>query len=189
MIVDDDAHMQLALRQIVESAGHRVIEANSGQDAIELFEDFSPDLVITAAFVPQSNGIEMIRVIRRMTPAARIIAISGGCVGSGWNCLDSVVVSEANLALQKPFTCSQLLSAIDRALGGRMPVDPTHRNAPLPPAERRLRFPRQPRPSLAALLQSARGGGWMPRGTSAGSPRHKAGFDGPARRSPGNCRN
>jgi len=123
MIVDDDAHIQLALRQIVESAGHRVIEASDGQDAIDLFEEFRPDLVITDVFMPHTDGIEMIRMIRWMTPAARIIAISGGCVGSGWNYLESVVVLGANLALQKPFTCSQLLSAIDRLLGGRTPVD------------------------------------------------------------------
>jgi YesN/AraC family two-component response regulator len=123
MIVDDDAHIQLALRQIVESAGHRVIEASNGQDAIDLFEEFRPDLVITDVFMPHTDGIETIRVIRRMTPAAKIIAISGGCVSSGWNYLNSVVVLGANLALQKPFTCSQLLSAIDHLLGGRTPVD------------------------------------------------------------------
>jgi len=123
MIVDDDVHIQLALRQIVESAGHRVIEASNGQDAIDLFEEFRPDLVITDVFMPHTDGIETIRVIRRMTPAAKIIAISGGCVGSGWNYLGSVVVLGANLALQKPFTCSQLLSAIDHLLGGRTPVD------------------------------------------------------------------
>ncbi len=123
MIVDDDAHIQLALRQIVESAGHRVIEASNGQDAIDLFEEFRPDLVITDVFMPHTDGIETIRMIRRMTPAAKIIAISGGCVGSGWNYLNSVVVLGANLALQKPFTCSQLLSAIDHLLGGRTSVD------------------------------------------------------------------
>jgi YesN/AraC family two-component response regulator len=123
MIVDDDAHIQLALRQIVESAGHRVIEAGNGQDAIDLFGEFHPDLVITDVFMPHTDGIETIRAIRRLTPGAKIIAISGGYVGSGWNYLDSVVVLGANLALQKPFTCSQLLSAIDRLLGGRVPAD------------------------------------------------------------------
>jgi YesN/AraC family two-component response regulator len=123
MIVDDDAHIQLALRQIVESAGHRVIEAGNGQDAIDLFGEFHPDLVITDVFMPHTDGIETIRAIRRLTPGARIIAISGGYVGSGWNYLDSVVVLGANLALQKPFTCSQLLSAIERLLGSRMPVE------------------------------------------------------------------
>ena len=124
MIVDDDPHIQLALRQIVESAGHRVIEAGNGQDAVDLFGEFHPDLVITDVFMPYTDGIEMIRAIRRITPGARIIAISGGYVGSGWNYLDSVVVLGANLALQKPFTCSQLLSAVDRLLGIQMPVEP-----------------------------------------------------------------
>jgi CheY-like chemotaxis protein len=123
MIVDDDAHIQLALRQIVESVGHRVLEAGNGLDAIDLFAEFHPDLVITDVFMPRTDGIETIRAIRRITPSAKIIAISGGCIGSGWNYLDSVVVLGANLALQKPFTCSQLLSAIDRLLGGRAPLE------------------------------------------------------------------
>jgi len=123
MIVDDDPHIQLALRQIVESAGHRVLEANNGQDAIELFGEFHPDLVITDVFMPHTDGIEAIREIRRITPNAKIIAISGGYVGSGWNYLDSVVVLGANLALQKPFTYSQLLSAVDRLLGSRAAVE------------------------------------------------------------------
>jgi CheY-like chemotaxis protein len=122
MIVDDDAHIQLALRQIVESAGHRVIEAGNGQDAVELFQEFRPDLVITDVFMPHTDGIETIRTIRGIMPGAKIIAISGGYIGSGWNYLDSVVVLGANLALQKPFTCSQLLAAVDRLLDERAPL-------------------------------------------------------------------
>jgi YesN/AraC family two-component response regulator len=117
MIVDDDPHIQLALRQIVESAGHRVLEAGNGRDAIELFEEFRPDLVITDVFMPHTDGIEAIRAIRRAAPNAKIIAISGGYMSNDWNYLDSVVVLGANLALQKPFTYSQLLSALDRLLG------------------------------------------------------------------------
>ena len=123
LIVDDDAHIQLALRQIVESAGHRVIEAGNGQDAINLFAEFHPDLVITDVFMPHTDGIEAIRAIRGIIPNAKIIAISGGYIGSGWNYLDSVVVLGADLALQKPFTCSQLLSGIDHLLGERTPVE------------------------------------------------------------------
>jgi CheY-like chemotaxis protein len=116
MVVDDDRHVQLALRQIVESAGHSAIEAGNGQEALEMFEEYRPDLVITDIFMPQTDGIETIRTIRRCQPDARIIAISGGYVGSGWNYLGSVVVLGADLALQKPFTVSQMTAAIDRLL-------------------------------------------------------------------------
>jgi YesN/AraC family two-component response regulator len=112
MIVDDDAHIQLALRQIVESAGHSAIEAGNGQEAIEMFEEYRPDLVITDIFMPHTDGIETIRAIRSIQPDAKIIAISGGYVGSSWNYLDSVIVLGADMALQKPFTVSQLTTAI-----------------------------------------------------------------------------
>jgi len=123
MIVDDDTHIQLALRQIVESAGHRVIDASNGQDAIDLFAEFHPDLVVTDIFMPHTDGIETIRAIRGLSPGAKIIAISGGYIGGGWNYLESVVVLGADLALQKPFTSSQLLSAIDRLLSGWVPTE------------------------------------------------------------------
>lgn len=122
MIVDDDAHIQLALRQIIESAGHRVIEADNGLDAIDLFEEFRPDLVITDIFMPQADGIETMRSIRRVEPDAKIIAISGGYFGSEWNYLDSVIVLGANATLQKPFTSAQLMSAIGRLLTGYAPL-------------------------------------------------------------------
>jgi YesN/AraC family two-component response regulator len=116
MIVDDDVHIQLALRQIVESAGHSAIEASNGQDAIELFDEFRPDLVITDIFMPQTDGIETIRAIRRITSDAKIIAISGGYVGSDWNYLASVMVLGADVALQKPFTVTQLTNAMEMLL-------------------------------------------------------------------------
>lgn len=121
MIVDDDAHIQLALRQIVESGGHSAIEASNGQDAIEMFEEYRPDIVITDIFMPQTDGIETIRAIRRCKPDARIIAISGGYVGTGWDYLGSVVVLGADLALQKPFTVSQLTTSIDLLLARPAP--------------------------------------------------------------------
>jgi CheY-like chemotaxis protein len=122
MIVDDDIHIQLALRQIVESAGHSAIEAGNGEDAIGMFQEFRPDLVITDIFMPQVDGIETIRAIRRCNPDARIIAMSGCDVDSAWDYLGSAVVLGADMALAKPFTGAQLTNAISSLLT-REPAD------------------------------------------------------------------
>ena len=122
MIVDDDVHSQLALRQIVESAGHSAIEAGNGEDAVEMFREFRPEIVITDIFMPQVDGIETIRAIRRCNPDARIIAMSGGDVDSAWTYLGSAVVLGADMALAKPFTGAQLTNAINSLLT-RDPTD------------------------------------------------------------------
>lgn len=121
LIVDDDVHVQLALRQIVESAGHRVIEAENGEDAVALFDEFHPDLVITDVFMPQVDGIETIRTIRRRAPGAKIIAVSGGFLSGAWNHLDSAVTLGADLALHKPFLARDLLLAIAQLLERKVP--------------------------------------------------------------------
>lgn len=131
MIVDDDPHIRMALRRIIESIGHSTIEAGNGQDAIEMFQEFRPDLVITDIFMPEVDGIETIRAIRRCQPGARVIAMSGGHFDGDWNHLGSVVVLGADLALAKPFTGAQLTNAIDLLLA-REPADPL--GAPTHPA-------------------------------------------------------
>jgi len=141
MIVDDDTHIQLALRQIVESAGHRVIEAGNGQDAIELFEEFRPDLVITDVFMLDTDGIETIRAVRRIMPGAKIIAISGNIsatAGTTW------VRSAFSAPIWRSRSLSPAASYCPRSIacwaGGR-PSSPIGRNPPPRPAERQLRVP------------------------------------------------
>jgi CheY-like chemotaxis protein len=121
LIVDDDVHVQLALRQIVESAGHRVIEAANGEEAVALFDEFHPDLVVTDVFMPQVDGIETIRTIRQRSPEARIIAVSGGFLSGVWNHLDSAVNLGADMALHKPFKARDLLLAIAQLLNRKVP--------------------------------------------------------------------
>ena len=149
MIVDDDPHIQLALRQIVESVGHRVIEASNGQEAIELFEEFHPDLVITDVFMPQTDGIETIRAIRQIQPEARIIVISGGYFGSGWNYLDWSSFS-APIWRSEAIHLQSASIGIDRLLGARdRSVRHTNPPPPAPASAQRAASPPQALPSLS----------------------------------------
>jgi len=96
--------------------------SGDGQPALATTLDLVRGITITKGgallFVDANNGR-----VRKIASNQVVTTIAGGYIGDGWNYLDSVVVLGANLALQKPFTCSQLLSAIDRLLGGRPPVE------------------------------------------------------------------
>jgi len=59
MIVDDDSFARLLLRRLLQSWGHNVIEAASGEEAIGRLEYDTPDLVITDLYMTGMDGMEL----------------------------------------------------------------------------------------------------------------------------------
>jgi DNA-binding response OmpR family regulator len=78
------------------------------------FQDQRPELVITDMMMPEMDGIETIRAIRREDPEVPIIAISGG---DGLN-LKSAAKFGATATLEKPFALDELLSLVEGILAG-----------------------------------------------------------------------
>ena len=81
LVIDDDAGVREVIRLYLDGSGHRVIEAKDGYAGIKAFAQASFDLVITDIFMPDQDGIETIRMLRKLRPTIKIIAISGGIVG------------------------------------------------------------------------------------------------------------
>ena len=61
MIVEDSSTDQLAIRRIVESAGHKVLLAISGEDAIAKAKAERPDLILMDLVMPKMNGFQATR--------------------------------------------------------------------------------------------------------------------------------
>jgi len=80
--VDDDPSVRELLRRALENAGYPVVEAQSGKEALAQIERKSIDLLITDLAMPDGEGLEVIREIKRSFPALEIIAISGAFGGS-----------------------------------------------------------------------------------------------------------
>jgi len=64
LIVDDDPTMRLMLRETMEGSGHEVIEACNGEDALTLFEQYKPDIVLMDVDMPRLDGISACRRLR-----------------------------------------------------------------------------------------------------------------------------
>jgi CheY-like chemotaxis protein len=77
LVIDDDGFYRTVLRRILEREGHAVIEAEDGQEGLDLYHQYGPALVITDINMPGLDGGAVIRGLRKMDKQARIIAVSG----------------------------------------------------------------------------------------------------------------
>src|ERR1043166_6402550 len=83
LIVDDDSAVLMSLEQALKSAGHEVVPAVNGMEAMNKQLAAPADLVIIDLFMPEQEGLETITELRLKFPGIPIIAISGGHMTSG----------------------------------------------------------------------------------------------------------
>lgn len=76
LVVEDDAQNAYLIGFILERSGYEVLSATDGQQAIDMFKDESPDLVLMDMLLPKMNGYEATRRIKAMgTEGARRVPI------------------------------------------------------------------------------------------------------------------
>jgi two-component system cell cycle sensor histidine kinase/response regulator CckA len=119
LVVDDHELMRRMLVELLEGAGHAVVEAASGADALKLSTetDHPLDLLVTDISMPAMNGRELADQMRRQRPSIRVLFTSGFPQGAH----GTSVLGEAESYLVKPFTIDGLEEAVrellDRPVG------------------------------------------------------------------------
>ena len=116
LVVDDDASIRRTLNILLSKAGYEVIQACDGSEAVRLWRDHGGDLVITDLHMPQKDGIETIVELLSHTPGIRIIAMSGGGQTKRLNLLGNMALLGSVLTIEKPFTLTEMMTMVDRAL-------------------------------------------------------------------------
>lgn len=117
LIIDDDHHILLMIKKMLERAGYEVDLASNGNEGLELFKRIQADLVITDIIMPEKEGLETIREMKRMRPDLKIIAMSGGGKISADNYLETAKIFGANRVLEKPFSQKTMVMAVIDLLG------------------------------------------------------------------------
>ncbi len=78
LIVDDSAFARKKLKLLFESGGHEVVgSARDGEQALTLFKNLHPELVILDHVMPDKSGETVLKEIIQYDPSARVIMISG----------------------------------------------------------------------------------------------------------------
>jgi CheY-like chemotaxis protein len=119
LIIDDDPICRAIAGEALSAAGHQCQEAEDGDVGLARLQGEPVDLVLTDLLMPNKEGIETIMEIRKLWPAIRIVAMSGG---SGRIEADRLLRMAASLGadatLIKPVRAGPLLQAVERVLKG-----------------------------------------------------------------------
>jgi two-component system KDP operon response regulator KdpE len=117
LVVDDEQHITMVMRSGLTKHGFDVRVASEGQSALELFQLWTPDLVITDLSMPNMDGIEVCRRLRENSTVPIIVLSVKGDEAVKIEALDA----GADDYVTKPFAMGEFLARVRAALR-RSPV-------------------------------------------------------------------
>jgi DNA-binding NtrC family response regulator len=113
LAVDDERDAGEALREMLSQWGHKVETALDGNDALKKASEFRPDVVLSDLFMPQTDGLWLLRALREDMPDCPVIFLTGR------GTIDAAVEAIREGAydfIEKPLDTARLKVCIDRAL-------------------------------------------------------------------------
>jgi signal transduction histidine kinase len=77
LLVDDEQDIRDVLNLTLSDMGYKVFEAEDGDEALRVFRDARPPIVLTDIKMPNMDGIELLQKIKREDPEAEVVMITG----------------------------------------------------------------------------------------------------------------
>jgi two-component system chemotaxis response regulator CheY len=115
LIVDDSALTRRSLRQILETAGCDVVEADDGLAALERYFLEKPDVVMLDLVMRGMYGLDVLTKLRELDPVARVMIVSADIQTSSQELAEE---AGAKAFIKKPFDRQEILTALDLVLAG-----------------------------------------------------------------------
>src|SRR5713226_3151379 len=121
LVVDDEPQIRRVMRTTLSSNGYTVLEARSGEEALELLRKERPELVLLDVNMPGKSGLDTCREIRDQSDVAIIMLTVRNTEHDKVLALDA----GADDYVVKPFGMEELLARIRAALRRASPAEPT----------------------------------------------------------------
>ena len=121
LVIEDEQMVRDVCARILERAGYFVALAENGKEGLRLFNESPFDLVITDIFMPEMDGLEFIRQLRRIEPSVKLVAMSGGGRHEDFEALRPAMHMGAARILVKPFDKTDLLKVVEDVLDVEKP--------------------------------------------------------------------
>jgi UDP-3-O-[3-hydroxymyristoyl] N-acetylglucosamine deacetylase len=113
LIVDDEERVVKSIAGVLEDEGFRIAKAQSGEEAIKVFQEEGPDVTLLDIWMPGMDGIEVLKRLKWIAPECQVIMISGHATIS--TAMAAVKLGAFDF-IEKPLSLDVLLMTIHRAL-------------------------------------------------------------------------
>lgn len=114
LIIDDEKNILDSLSSILEDEGFVVLKAMDGKEGLAIFEKEKPDIVLLDVWMPELDGIQVLKRIKKKDKDAIVIVISGH--GTISTAVEAVKVGAYDF-LEKPLSIEKVLEVVSRGLG------------------------------------------------------------------------
>ena len=114
MICDDAAFMRMMIRDILTKNGFAVAgEAENGLKAIEKYKETTPDLVLMDITMPEMDGIQALKEIKKIDENAKVVMCSA--MGQQAMVIESIQAGARDFIV-KPFQADRVIEAVKKVL-------------------------------------------------------------------------
>ncbi|MEI8216292.1 MAG: sigma-54 dependent transcriptional regulator [Eubacteriales bacterium] len=112
LIAEDEENILNLLERLLKKNGYITYGANNGKKALEIAKSNEIDIVITDIRMPEMDGIELIKEIKKMDPCIEVIVMTA--FASVDTAIEAVRIGARDY-IRKPFDIDEVISAIDKA--------------------------------------------------------------------------
>ena len=77
LLVDDEPQLLNILKQVAETIGMDTLTAANGKEALKLYDEHRPDIIISDIYMPELNGIKLLQEVKKINPEEPVVLITG----------------------------------------------------------------------------------------------------------------